>query len=101
MTSGEESLLAKMLPGGNLNPWAKSAKARFRKVSRILFTDILAGFIFTTLSVCLRKEPTVVWKRYSFNIGLRSKKKFCFSDGSCWEIIIIKQIHTFTSSILF
>ena len=24
-----------------------------------------------------------------------------FSDGSCWEIIIIKQIHTFTSNILF
>ena len=24
----------------------------------------------------------------------------CFSDGSCWEIIIIKQIHTFTSNIL-
>ena len=23
-----------------------------------------------------------------------------FSDGSCWEIIIIKQIHTFTSNIL-
>ena len=25
----------------------------------------------------------------------------CFSVGSCWEIIIIKQIHTFTSNILF
>ena len=24
-----------------------------------------------------------------------------FSDGSCWEIIIIKQIHTFTSNVLF
>ena len=24
-----------------------------------------------------------------------------FSDGSCWEIIIIKQIHTYTSSMLF
>ena len=23
------------------------------------------------------------------------------SDGSCWEIIIIKQIHTFTSNVLF
>ena len=23
-----------------------------------------------------------------------------FSDGSCWEIIIIKQIHTFTGNIL-
>ena len=23
------------------------------------------------------------------------------SDGSCWEIIIIKKIHTFTSNILF
>ena len=29
------------------------------------------------------------------------KNKSCFSDGSCWEIIIIKQIHTFTSNILF
>ena len=25
----------------------------------------------------------------------------CFSDGSCWEIIIIKQIHKFTSSMFF
>ena len=27
--------------------------------------------------------------------------KSCFSDGSCWEIIIIKKIHTHTSNILF
>ena len=25
---------------------------------------------------------------------------YCISDGSCWEILI-KQIHTFTSNILF
>ena len=30
------------------------------------------------------------------------KIQFILSDGSCWEIIIrIKQIHTFTSNILF
>ena len=29
------------------------------------------------------------------------REQLFFSDGSCWEIIIIKQIHTFTSNILF
>ena len=40
--------------------------------------------------------------------SLVRKKDYCtielvfrFSDGSCWEIIIIKRIHTFTSNILF
>ena len=34
---------------------------------------------------------------------LVGKEFLCFSDGSCWEIIVIciKQIHTFTSIILF
>ena len=31
----------------------------------------------------------------------RRRLVFCFSNSSCWEVIIIKQIHTFTSNILF
>ena len=32
---------------------------------------------------------------------LQNKCRHCFSDGSCWNIIIIKQICTFTSIMLF
>ena len=39
--------------------------------------------------------PHFIWSRTQQHVV-----KPGFSDGSCWEIIIIKQIHTFTSSIL-
>ena len=39
--------------------------------------------------------------RQKFYFWYRLHCRNCFSDGSCWEIIIIKQIHSFTSNILF
>ena len=39
------------------------------------------------------------WRRNSRNILSQFQWWFLlFSDGSCWEIIIIKQIHTFTET---
>ena len=44
----------------------------------------------------------IFWEEFLFSgERINDKIEFCFSDGSCWEIIIIKQIHTFTSNILF
>ena len=49
----------------------------------------------------LECEVMVSPHNFTSNNGTLSKELPDFSDGSCWEIIIIKQIHTFNSNKLF
>ena len=48
-------------------------------------------------------KPVEKTQGYEKSRRLDRDKRYCrcFNDGSCWEIIIIKQIHTFTSSMFF
>ena len=48
------------------------------------------------LSFCIAISFSLWMLKYGLKTFINS-----FSDGSCWEIMIIKQIHTLTSNILF